>query len=102
MSVRFSRVKLVSEDKAAIFLVGGLPRSEDDLKGWTACREFCKDISPKDPLLVDVETFEYGEGERFDATPEEIAYFYMRSEKRPDFVDKRAKKISESSFIIRI
>ena len=100
MSVRFSRVKLVSKDKAAVFLVSGLPRSQEDLKGWKAFDSF-REGSVADAIAY-VETFEYGDGEQIDASPEEVAYFYMRSEKRPDFVDTRAKKLSESKFSVRV
>lgn len=97
MSVRFSRVKLISDNKAAIFLVSGQPRSKEDLIGWKAYDQFS---GMKEPVKAFVETFEYGDGEQFDATPEEVAYFYMRSEKRPDFIEARARKLSESEFVI--
>ena len=49
---------------------------------------------------VHVESFLYGGEEPFDATPEEIAYFYKRIERQPDFIESRAEKIDESDFII--
>ena len=39
-----------------------------------------------------VETFLYGGEEPFDATPEEVAYFYKRIERQPDFIDTRTEK----------
>ena len=98
MSVLFSRVNLMSGNKAAIFLVGGVPCSQEDLEGWKAYTTFNSELDNNSPVKVCVETFEYGEGEAFDATPEEVAYIYMRSEKRPDFIEARTKKINESVF----
>ncbi len=98
MSVCFSRVKLVSADRAAIFLVGGVPASQKDLNGWKAYDAFRENLDA--PATAYVEAFEYGEGERYDATPEEVAYIYMRSEKRPGFIEARTRKLSESQFRI--
>ena len=47
-----------------------------------------------------VETFLYGGEEPFDATPEEVAYFYKRIERQPDFIDTRTEKTGESDFTI--
>ncbi len=100
MSVRFSRVKLISKDKAALFLVGGVPQSQDDLEGWTAFQAFSEELTADEPITVCVETFEYGDGEPVDATPEEVAYFYMRCERRPDFIESRSRKAAESEFFM--
>ena len=100
MSVRFSRVKMKSGEKTDLFLVGGVPCSQKDLEGWTAYKSFCEGLDKDAPLSVSVETFEYGEGEAFDATPEEVAYFYLRSEKRPDFIEARTKKTAEYALLL--
>lgn len=47
-----------------------------------------------------VETFLYGGEEPFDATPEEVAYFFKRIERQPDFIESRTEKIGESDFKI--
>ncbi len=98
MSIRFSKVKLRSEETTGLFLVGGMPYSQRDLMGWTAYKSFCEGLKENSPVSACVETFEYGEGEPFDATPEEVAYIYLRSEKRPDFIEARTKKIAEYEF----
>ena len=100
MSIRFSRVKAMTEDKAAIFLVGGIPTAQDDLDCWTAFQAFSEELPENNVITVSVETFDYGEGEPNDATAEEIAYIYMREEMRPDFVEARTKKVGESSFVL--
>ena len=100
MSLRFSRVKAMTGNKASIFLVGGVPHSQADLDSWTAFRTFTEDLKDNEQITVCVETFVYGEEDPNDATPEEIAYFYMRIEKRPDFIEARTEKIGESEFFI--
>ena len=101
MSIRFSRVKAVSENKTSIFLVGGVPASPADLKGWVAFREFSDGLRKNEQITICAETFIYGGDEPFDATPEEVAYIYMRIDKRPDFIEARATKIADSEFTMR-
>ena len=100
MSIRFSRVKAMTENKASIFLVGGVPQSPADLEGWTAFHAFTEDLKDNAQITVCVETFVYGDGEPNDATPEEVAYIYMRIERRPDFIEARTEKASESEFFM--
>ena len=102
MSIRFSRVQAIAPEKAAIFLVGGIPANQYDLSNWTAFHDFCKDLKPNETVTIYAETFEYGGEEPNDATPEEVAYIYMRQDKRPDFIETRTKKIGESSFVMRL
>ena len=100
MSLRFSRVTLSSNGKTASFLTGGTPQSRADLKGWTAYDNFVSDVPRYTTVNAHVETFLYGGEKPFDATPEEVAYFYKRIERQPDFIETRTEKISESDFII--
>ena len=100
MSIRFSRVSAMTKDKAAVFFVSGIPSSQEDLNGWTAFQTFTKDMNKDEVITVSVDTFDYGEGEPFEATPEEIAYIYMRENMRPDFIEKRTNKVGTSSFVI--
>ena len=100
MSIRFSRVTAAAPHKVAVFLVGGLPTSKKDLEPWTAFRDFTRALPEKERIAITVETFEYGEEETYDATPEEVAYIYMREERRPGFIEARAKKTGNSGFLI--
>ena len=100
MSLRFSRVTLTSVGKTVSFLVGGIPKSRTDLQGWTAYESFLREAGRYQAVNAYVESFLYGGEEPFDATPEEIAYFYKRIERQPDFIESRAEKIDESDFII--
>ena len=100
MSLRFSRVTLFSDGKTTSFLVGGIPQSRADLHGWTAFDNYMDDAQRYKVINAHVETFLYGGEEPFDATSEEIAYFYKRIEWQPDFIESRTEKIGESDFII--
>lgn len=100
MSLRFSRVTLYSAGKTTAFLFGGIPKSRADLQGWTAHDNFIIDVPRYTAVNAHVETFLYGGEEPFDATPEEVAYFYKRIERQPDFIESRTEKISESDFTI--
>ena len=102
MSIRFSRVSAVTENKAVIFLVGGVPTNQGDLDHWTAFRDFARELPANESIFVAVETFEYGGEEPFDATPEEIAYIYKREESRPYFIETRSKKMGDSDFQISL
>ena len=100
MSLRFSRVTLYSAGKTATFLVGGIPKSRADLQGWTAYDNFVSDVPRYTAVNAHVETFLYGGEEPFDATPEEVAYFYKRIERQSGFIESRAEKTGESDFTI--
>ena len=100
MSLRFSRVTLTSDGKASSFLVGGIPKSRTDLQGWTAYDIFVYGVPRYTAVSAHVETFLYGGEEPFDATPEEVVYFYKRIERQPDFIKARTEKIGESDFTI--
>lgn len=100
MSIRFSRISAMTEDASALFLVGGCPTQQADLDGWTAFDSFTEELPADTVITIHIETFLYGDGEAFDATPEEIAYFYQRIEMRPDFIEKRTEKKEESEFIL--
>jgi hypothetical protein len=100
MSLRFSRVTLTSDGKTASFLTGGIPQSRADLLGWTAYDNYISDVPRYTAVNARVETFLYGGEEPFDATPEEVAYFYKRIERQPDFIDTRTEKTGESDFTV--
>ena len=100
MSLRFSRVTLCSAGKTANFLVGGIPKSRADLLGWIAYDNFVSDVPRYTAVNAHVETFLYGGEGPFDATPEEVAYFYKRIERQPDFIDTRTEKTGEFDFTI--
>ena len=100
MSLRFSQVTLSSDGKTTSFLVGGIPQSQANLQGWTAYDNFVSDVPRHTVINAHVETFLYGGEEPFDATPEEVAYFYKRIERQANFIESRTEKIGETNFKI--
>lgn len=100
MSLRFSRVTLFSDGRTTSFLVGGIPQSQADLQGWTAFDNYMDNAQLYKAVNAHVETFLYGGEEPFDAAPEEVAYFYKRIERQPDFIETRTEKIGETDFEI--
>lgn len=102
MSLKFSRVTLMNNEKAAVFLVGGSPKSQSDLCGWTAFESYIKNLHQDESIVAHVESFLYGGEDPVDATPEEVAYMYKRVEMRPDFIEKRTEKCDEYDIAIWI
>ena len=100
MSLRFSRVTLTSDGKTTSFLTGGTPQSRADLQGWIAYDNFISNVPRYTAINAHIETFLYGGEEPFDATPEEVAYFYKRIERQPEFLETRTEKIGETDFKI--
>ena len=100
MSLQFSRVTVKYENKSSTFLVGGVPENQSDLQGWTAFRDFIKDVRKDDATVAHVETFLYGEDEAVKATAEEVAYIYKRISMASDFIEKHTKKDSEYDLLI--
>ena len=90
----------MTNKKAALFLVGGIPQTQEDLSGWTAFQSFAKEITESEAIRVVIETYEYGEGETVDATPEEVAYFYMRLVHQQSFIETHARRYGESEFFV--
>lgn len=100
MSLRFSRVTLYSAGKTTSFLVGRISKNRADLQGWTIYDNFVSDVPRYTAINAHVESFLNGGEEPFYATPEEVAYFYKRIERQPDFIESRAEKTGESDFTI--
>ena len=100
MSLRFSQVALSSDGETTSFLVGGIPKSRTDLQGWTAFDDFLNNTHRYKVVNAHVETFLYGGEEPFNATQEEVAYFYKRIERQPDFIETRTEKVGEINFKI--
>lgn len=98
MAIRLSLVTVSGGTDKTEFLVGSIPRNADDLAGWTAFEDFTEQIKDKSEISVHVKAYLYGEGEGFNATPEEIAYFMQRIEMRPDFLSSRCKNLESFEF----
>ena len=98
MAIRFSSVAVTAADKEVDFFVGGLPKGFEDLEGWTAFDRFLEEIDEDTEVSVHAESFLYGDGEMFDATPEEVAYMMKRMEMRLDFLSTRCTRLPDTEF----
>ena len=78
-------------------LVSGRPKSYNDLEGWKGFELFLAGLDEAQ-VEVKVQPYGYGEGEEYTATPEEVAYMYMRIEGRPDFLETRCERLGGYKF----
>ena len=85
--------KADNTDYIAVGLVGGTPVCYADLINWNIFKNFLLECSVDSKVLVEVRTFGYGEGERFDATPEEVAYMKQRCGMNNRFLEERCELI---------
>lgn len=100
MAILFSKVSLKADDSIEEFLIGGAPSDEDELSGWAPYDDFIDSLTGEAEIEVYVESYLYGEGETFRATPEEVAYMQMRMDSDEDFLSKHCDNISDCSFNI--
>jgi len=100
VSVLFSKVTVSDGTEMEDFLVGGIPRDEDDLSGRMAYEHFMEGVEDETDVKVRVEAYLYGGGETNPATPEEVAYFYSRIANRSDFLADRCDNVESSDFTI--
>ena len=100
MAILFSKVSLKADDSKEEFLIGGAPSDEDELSGWAPYDDFIDSLTGEAEIEVYVESYLYGEGETFRATPEEVAYMQMRMDSDEDFLSKHCDNISDCSFSI--
>lgn len=80
-------------DYIAIGLVSGTPVCYADLIDWKVFQNFLAECTADSRVLVEVRTFGYGEGDKFDATPEEVAYMKQRCGMNDRFLEERCELI---------
>ena len=80
-------------DYVAVGLVGGTPICYADLIDWTIFKSFLQECRKDSRILVEVRTLGYGEAEKVDATPEEVAYMNMRCGMNDRFLEERCELI---------
>ena len=100
MAVRFSHVILESDHGAAEMLARGKATEPDQLEGYSAYEDYCLDIEDNVVIQVQSDEYLYGEGEIFDATFEELAYFLMRMNDNPNFLANSCKYVGRTEFEI--
>lgn len=80
-------------DYTAVGFVSGTPICYDDLIDWNIFKNFLLECNHDSKVTVEVHTFSYGDGEVFDATPEEVAYMYKRCAMNNRFLEERCKLV---------
>lgn len=100
MALLFSAITVSAENAEAEFLAFGIPESVADLEDWTAFSDLLEQLDREQELAVHVETYLYGGGETVKATPEEVAYLTMRSERDPAFLSRHCDNIADSDFTV--
>ena len=98
MALLFSVLTMKSGEAESRFLVGGIPRIKNDLKGWTAYEEFMQKIHGESEVNIEEKIYIYGDGEFVNATVEEVAYMYERIKRREDFLQARCKYWGDIGF----
>ena len=98
MALLFSAVTATSDSHQAEFLVSGIPTCMEDLEDWTAFQNLLDQADHEQEISVHAETYLYGEGETFRASPEEIAYLTMRAERMPNFLSGHCDCIADHDF----
>ena len=93
MAVLFSAVTLtaIAKGEQLEFLVGGIPREFEDLRGWSFFDDYLRALDEDIDISVHADVYLYGEGESFNATPSEVAYMYKRIEDNPNFLNDRCQ-----------
>lgn len=98
MAVLFSVVTATDGKETVEFLTGGIPKDYGDLERWKAFDNFIGNMSEESNITVKTKSYLYGEGERYAATPEEIAYFMQRIGRNADFVSSRCTPAESGEF----
>ena len=93
MSLVFTVVNSTADKKKLTFLAPGAVRSIEELVNYKPYHEFAKEL-PKDcSIETTLSVYEYGEGEKFTATFEELAYLTIRMNKCADFLNGHCKAL---------
>lgn len=87
MALVFSKVTIAYGGESVEFLVSGIPRSENGLRGWVAYEDFIK--THDGITTARIQPYSYGSAQPYKATPEEVAYMDMRWKNQPGFLESR-------------
>ena len=100
MALLFSVLTMNSgEAESRFFLVGGIPRIKNVLKGWTSYENFIRKANGE--IEVQVDSYAYGGETLVKATVEEVAYLTKRLESRADFLERSCDLLGRSQFTIK-
>ena len=86
MSMVFSVVNVSDGAFELEFLVGGIPRSFDDLIGWEDFDEFVENVPAEDEIEVHASAYVFGDGETEAADESDIRYIQKRIDMDDSFM----------------
>ena len=99
MALLFSHVRVSTPDgNETEFLVSGIPREFDDFEYYTAFEDFLDGIEEDTEITVHADAYLYGEGETYQASIEEVAYFTLRMSKDDNFLSGHCDHIESVDF----
>ena len=99
MALLFSHVRVSTPDgNEAEFLVSGIPRELEDFDYYTKFEDFIDSIEEDTEITVHAEAYLYGEGETYQASIEEVAYFMLRMQKDEKFLSGHCDHIESVDF----
>lgn len=99
MALLFSHVRASTPDGNEVeFLVSGIPREFDDFDYYTKFEDFIDSIEEDTEISIHAEAYLYGEGETFQASIEEVAYFTLRMQKDENFLSSHCDNIESVDF----
>lgn len=98
MAIVFSKVNVISGEDKAEFMVSGIPKKLDNLRGWNIFEDFLKRLQKGSKAKVFATAYRYGEGEDFNATIHEIADIQQRLKSRINFLESSCIKITDIKF----
>lgn len=102
MSLIFSKVKIEYKNESVESLISGSPNKKEDFKNWILFEDFLNKIPKNEKIKVLGTTYVYGEGERNNATPEEIAYLIKRIDMQKSFLNSSCTPIFDFQFSFKV
>ena len=93
MALIFTVVKMNAGTHEANFLASGSVKSVDELVQYKPYQDFLRKLNKECVIETSLAIYQYGEGEEFDATIEELAYFTLRMNKGVAFLQNHCKSL---------
>ena len=93
MALVFTVVNSTADKKKLIFLAPGAVRSIEELVNYKPYHEFVKELPKDSSIDTTLAVYQYGEGEKYGATFEELAYLTIRMNNGTNFLRDHCKAL---------
>jgi hypothetical protein len=93
MALVFTAVKVTAEKKNMMFLAPGAVRSLEELIHYKPYNDFITEVGKDSSIDTTLAVYQYGEGEKYNATFEELAYFTIRMKNGANFLKDHCKAL---------